>query len=31
MTYRELWELFGDQIPEVLLKGVKPDSWNPDN
>ena len=31
MTYRELWELFGDLIPEVLLKDVKPDSWNPDN
>lgn len=29
MTYRELWELFGDMIPESLLKDVKPESWNP--
>lgn len=29
MTYRELWELFGDMIPESLLKDVKPDSWDP--
>lgn len=31
MTYRDLWELFGDMIPETLLKDVKPESWNPDN
>lgn len=31
MTYRDLWELFGDMIPETLLKDVKPESWNPDH
>lgn len=31
MTMRELWDLFGDLIPETLLKDVKPDFWNPDN
>lgn len=31
MTYKDLWLLFGDMIPEVLLKDIKPAGWNPDN